>query len=630
MRRSRPLSLWGIGLLLTALAGCSGSPSPRVPADQVKITYSDIAPDAPAPAAETPLPAETTAGGDPATEARSDGSLPALGAPITTREAMERALAWAAEGLRSYERADYEAAHKSLTDARILLLEADLPDFLEEQGLGALRSGLPEDLRRYDIEAIARDLERTDRPDPARRAERAFIDREVRRILWQFGDTSPEEKDLRVLIDETHHYIGFFRGRYREFFERAFLRKHKYWPTIQDVFTAKKIPPDLGYVAFIESGFSPRAVSHANAHGVWQFIPETGRRYGLVRPDDFRDVRASTTAAADYLLDLISIFGSRSFLLATAAYNAGEGRIIGCLRQIDDPFQKRSFWNIRGCLALETQEYVPKFLAAAVIGADPKRFGFDLPTEEEMRQRHDVIVVPEVTSLARLAEIAGVTAADLRLANSELDAYATATPGRNFPLYVPVGSRDRIAAALTAPEGLPSVASPTPVEMADREPERPATRTYKVRRGDTLSSIARKHGLDVKTLAGSNGLRSPYTLSVGQRLEIPAGKGTSAARIVYTVKTGNDLDEIADLFAVSDSDIMSWNNLRSSKLKAGQKLTIHPGAALETRTYKVRSGDTLARIASRFGVTIEHLVIVNGLRSTFLRAGQQLVAYVPG
>ncbi len=622
MRRPKALSLWGLGLLLILAAGCSSTPAPRV-----KITYSDIVPAAPAPSADT----SPTAGGQPAVEAKTDGSLPALGAPISTREAMEKALAWAAEGLRSYERADYEAAHKSLTDARILLLEADLPDFLEEQGLAALRSGLPEDLRRYDIDAISRELERTDKPDPATRTERAFIDREVRRILWQFGDTSPEEQYLGVLIDETQHYINFFRGRYREFFERAYLRKHKYWPTIQDVFTAKKIPPDLGYVAFIESGFNPRAASQANAFGVWQFIPETGRRYGLYDADDFRDVRKSTEAAASYLLDLISIFGSRSFLLATAAYNAGEGRIMGCLRQIDDPFQKRSFWEIRGCLALETQEYVPKMMAAAVIGADPKRFGFNLPTDEEMRQRYDVIVVPQVTSLARIAELAGVTVTDLRLANTEIDSSATATPGGNFPLYVPVGSRDRIAAALAAApeERLPSVASSTPVELTGREPRRPASRTYVVRRGDTLGTIARKHDLDVKTLAGRNGLRSPYTLKVGQRLEIPGDKG-APSRVVYTVKSGNSLKEIAELFEVSHQDIMSWNDLRSSKLKAGQKLTIHPAATVETRTYKVRRGDSLARIASRFGVTIEHLVIANGLLSNTLRAGQRLIAYVPG
>jgi membrane-bound lytic murein transglycosylase D len=615
-------------LLLTA--GCSSAPSPKV-----KITYTDIEPKAPAAS----LPADTAAGGesptDPALagaispEDKTKGALPALGAPISTKQVMEKALAWTAEGLRHYERGDSEAAHKSLTDARIMLLEADLPDFMATQGLGALRPGLPEELRRYDVEAILRDLERKDRPNTAERAERAVIDREVRRILWQFGDTSPDERYLTELIDETQQYISFFRGRYRPFFERAFLRKHKYWPTIQDVFTAKKIPPDLAYVALVESGFNPRALSHANAIGLWQFIPDTGKRYGLQSLDEFYDVRKSTTAAADYLLDLISIFGSRSFLLATAAYNAGEGRIMGCLRKIDDPFQKRDFWEIRGCLALETQEYVPKIMAAAVIGADPKRFGFDLPSEEEMRQRYDVVLVPQVTSLALLAELAGVGVADLRSANNEIDASATATPCRNFPLYVPVGSHERIASALAAApeERLPSVAAPAPVEIAGGEAPQRTTRTHTVRRGDTLGALADKYGVDVKTLASRNSLRKPYTLSVGQRLEIPGGRGASS-RVVYTVKSGNSLKAVAELFAVSDQDIKSWNDLRSSKLKAGQKLTIHPTTAVETKTYKVRRGDTLARIAQRFAVSVEHLMTANGLKSSALRAGQQLVAYV--
>jgi membrane-bound lytic murein transglycosylase D len=488
---------------------------------------------------------------------------------------------------------------------------------------------LPEELRRYDVEAIARDLARTDRPNTAEQAERTVVEREVRRILWQFGDTSPEERYLGALIDETHQYIHFFRGRYRPFFEQAFLRKHKYWPTIQEVFTAKKIPPDLGYVALVESGFNPRAVSRANALGLWQFIPDTGRRYGLETREDFHDVRRSTNAAADYLLELIGIFGSRSFLLATAAYNAGEGKIVSCLRKIDDPFGKRDFWEIRGCLALETREYVPKIMAAAVIGSDPKRFGFNLPSEEEMRQRYDVVVVPQVTTLARLADLSGVALADLRLANSEIDGSATVTPGRNFPLYVPVGTRDRIAAALAAApeEPAPQVAVLAPIETSPPEPRRPKTRTHVVRRGDTLGRIAGKYGLEVKTLAEWNSLRKPYTLSVGQRLDIPAD-GNARPPIVYIVQPGNSLDDVADLFGVSGSDIKSWNNLRGSRLETGQKLTIHPETAYETRTYQVRRGDNLTQIASRFGVSVESLMTANGLRSSALRPGQRLVVYV--
>jgi len=214
------------------------------------------------------------------------------------------------------------------------------------------------------------------------------------------------------------------------------------------------------------------------------------------------------------------------------------------------------------------------------------------------------------------------------------------TPGRNLPLYVPLGTRDQIAAALLTPE-VPTIAASTPVEMADREPvSRPASRTDRthiVRRGETLGRIADKYGLDLKTLASKNGIRKPYTLTVGQRLQIP-GEGRSASssssssssstRIVYTVRSGNSLDDVADLFGVTGSDIKSWNDLKSTHLKSGQKLTIHPPTATAKHTYKVRSGDTLTQIAQRFKVTVESLMIANGLSSSALRVGQQIVAYV--
>ncbi|MES1245901.1 MAG: LysM peptidoglycan-binding domain-containing protein [Acidobacteriota bacterium] len=619
-----------LALLLAAALGCAGKPQPKPP--QVRITYSDIQPD-PAVAAQTPPPGTTSA---PAAEPASDSAKSesaALGAPISTREAMDKAVSWTVEGLAFYERGEWDAASKSFNDARLILLEADLPDFWKQQGLGAVQSGLPESLRHYDLEAIAKEVERKDRPDAAELAERAAIEREVRRILRQFGDKSPDERYLNVLVHETQRYVQFYRGKYREFFERSFLRKHKYWPTIQEVLAARKLPGELGYIAFVESGFNPKAQSRANALGLWQFIPETGKRYGLLQREDFFDVRKATEAAAGYLLDLLNIFGSPSFLLATASYNAGEGRIMGCLRQLDT-LERRNFWEIRSCLAVETQEYVPKIMGAAVISSDPVRFGFNLPTEEEMRKRYDVAVVPQVMPLARIAEMAGVDVVDLRLANNELDPSSSYTPGRNFPLYLPLGAGAQFATALAAmPTPAPEVvlaSSSVPELVREEKPRRSSpSRSYTVRAGDTLSSIARRYDLDVTTLAKSNDLRSPYTLSVGQRLMIPADK--NATRVVYTVKAGNSLSDIAEIFSVRDDDIMDWNSLRSRKVKAGQKLHIFPGRDYELRTYKVRRGDSLAAIARRLGVTLDHILTANGLTlKKILRPGQRLVAYVPG
>jgi membrane-bound lytic murein transglycosylase D len=626
MMMQRAFGTCTLALLLAAVLGCAGKPQPKVP--PVKITYSEANPQA--PAVQTPPPVATP---EPAVEPAKVESA-ALGAPISTREAMEKAVSWTVEGLTFYEHGEWDSASKNFNDARLILLEADLPDFWKQQGLSAIQSGLPENLRHYNLEAIAKEVERKDRPDAAELAELASIEREVRRILRQFGDTSPDERYVNVLVYETQRYVQFYRGKYREFFERSFLRKHKYWPTIQEVLAARKLPGELGYIAFVESGFSPKALSHANALGLWQFIPETGKRYGLLQREDFYDVRKSTEAAAGYLLDLLNIFGSPSFLLATASYNAGEGKIMSCLRQLDT-LEKRDFWGIRSCLALETQEYVPKIMGAAVISSDPARYGFNLPTEEEMRKRYDVAVVPRVMPLARIAELSGVDLIDLRLANNDLDPSASFTPGRNFPLYLPVGAGAQFLTALASlpPEPEVVLASSTVPELGVHEerPERHSTpsRSYVVKRGDTLSSIARQYDLDVTTLAKSNDIRSPYTLSVGQRLMIPADK--NALKIVYTVKSGNSLADIAQIFSVRDDDIMDWNDLRSRKVKAGQKLHIFPGRDYELRTYKVRRGDSLAAIARRLGVSLDHILTANGLTSKkVLRPGQRLVAYVPG
>lgn len=629
MVMQRAYGTCALALLLAAALGCAGKPQPKTP--QVKITYSDIQQDSAAaqapPPAATPVPAA-----EPAADAAKVESA-ALGAPISTREAMDKAVSWAVEGLTFYEHGEWDSASKNFNDARLILLEADLPDFWKQQGLAAIESGLPENLRHYDLEAIAKEVERKDRPNAAELAELASIEREVRRIFRQFGATSPDERYLNAIVYETQRYIQFYRGKYREFFERSYLRKHKYWPTIQAVLAERKLPGELGYIAFVESGFNPKALSRANALGLWQFIPETGKRYGLVTREDFFDVRKSTEAAAGYLIDLLNIFGSPSFPLATASYNAGEGKIMSCLRQLDT-LERRNFWEIRSCLAVETQEYVPKILGAAVISSDPARFGFNLPTEQEMRQRYDVAIVPQVMPLARVAELAGVDVVDLRLANNELDPSSSYTPGRNFPLYLPAGAGAQFQTALASlpPEPEVVLASNTVSELVRKEkPERRSSpgRSYVVRAGDTLSSIARRYDLEVGTLAKSNDIRSPYTLSVGQRLLIPADK--NATRVVYTVKAGNSLEDIAEIFSVRDDDIMDWNDLRSRKVKTGQKLHIFPGRDYEMRTYKVRRGDSLAVIARRLGVTLDHILTANGLTSKkVLRPGQRLVAYIPG
>ena len=577
--------------------------------------------------------------------ARPDGAADAIVEPLedaeealTPKMALERALEWASQGLRLYEEGDHEGARRSLSDARIMLLqEADLPEAIQEQGLSMLSCALSEDLRHLDLEAVAEILELEARP-ASELEDRELIEREVRRILRRFGAATPGEAYLRTFVDEVQRYVDFYRGNHRDFFERAYERKHKYWPTIEAVFGPRNIPIELGYMALVESGFNPRARSHAGARGLWQFIPSTGKRYGLRRVDDFYDVRMATEAASEYLLDLIGIFGSSSFLMATAAYNAGEGRIQRCLRDLEDPFEQRNFWEIRGCLARETREYVPRIMAAVVIATDPARFGFDLESAEDMREHYDVVTVPSVTRLSTLARRAGTTVAELRAANSDLAPTAGATAARNFPLYVPRGSGQRIASTLPPPSASAtrSVASPG----AGSRSAPPAAGKSNgnghdsgekivvvVRSGDTLSEIAQAHDLKYSQVASWNGLKRPYRLSIGQRLTLyPNG---TTPRVVYTVQRGNTLRAIADVFSVRYRDVMAWNQLRRSTLRVGQKLVIHPARAIRLERYRVRRGDTVARIARRFGVPVRDVLTANGLSSrSLIRPGQQLKIYV--
>ncbi len=615
--------------LLWILSGCS----PATVGESVR-TVPDVAPPAPvaSPAAATGLERGSGAqtpgnGGEPIAE-----PLEAADEALTTRKALEQALEWASEGLRLYQEGDSEAARRSLSDARIMLLEADLPEAIQEQGLSVLSCALSEDLRHHDLEAVAEILEVEARP-ASELEDREYVEREVRRILRRFGAATPQRSYLEVFVAEVQRYIGFYQGHNREFFEKAYRRKHKYWPAIEAVFGPRNIPSELGYMALVESGFNPRARSRAGARGLWQFIPSTGKRYGLRRVDDFYDVQMATEAASEYLLDLIGIFGSPSFLLATAAYNAGEGRIQRCLRGLEDPFEGRNFWEIRGCLARETREYVPQIMAAAVIATDPGRFGFDLPSAEENRERYDVVTVPTVTRLSTLARRSGTSVADLRTANSDLASTATATPARNFPLYVPRGSGERLAATVApaAPAaGTRSAGSPPPAAGQPAPPRAARTRSEAVevvvRSGDTLSEIAERYGLRYTEVASWNGLRKPYRLRVGQKLVLyPNG---AVPRVVYTVQRGNNLRAIADIFSVRYRDIMSWNKLRRSTLQVGQKLVIHPQRAVRLERYQVRRGDTVARIARRFGVPVRDVLTANGLGSrSLIRPGQRLVVY---
>jgi membrane-bound lytic murein transglycosylase D len=632
MRDNRTLGIIACGLLWLALLGPRAAVAqaglPALPADTAAPAQEPAA-DEPASPDASEVVEESAPSGSEATEAVEPIDE---GAPRGARQSLESAIAWSKEGIEHYRGQRYDKALESLRDAKIMLLQADLPEILQERGLAVLDCALESDMGKLDLEAVLHELEGRVLGSDSELDNRVYVEREARRILALFGDSTPNPQSLGTFVDEIERYVVFFSGKQRDFYERAYVRRMKYWPVIASIFAEKKIPLEQGFMAMVESGFNPLARSHADARGLWQFIPGTGRRYGLERNDDFYDVVKSTNAAGEYLLDLIGIFGSRSFLLATAAYNAGEGRVMNCLRRLEDPFGDRSFWEIRECFAPETREYVPRIFAAAIIATDPKRFGFDLPTPEELDERYDVVVIPNPTRLATLAARIGVTEADLRVSNTDLASSATRTPVRNFPLFVPAGQGAVLIAALESGE-LPAAPS---IAIADVETPAGGSSQYRVRGGDTLSGISQKFKVSVTDLKLWNPELRGRSLLRGETIAIPgsgrsSSGGSASARtrsLTYTVKAGNSIQTVANLFAVRLSDIVEWNSLPSGAVKAGQKLKIHPPKALREIHHTVRRGDTPGAIARRYGVPVANVLTANGLGArTVIRPGQTLVVY---
>jgi hypothetical protein len=206
------------------------------------------------------------------------------------------------------------------------------------------------------------------------------MEKTIDEVLMRFGETDyhiPKEMVARV-----KYHISVYSGGLHSTIAKYVGRKEKYFPMIRRIFRENQLPEDLAYVSMLESGFNPRALSHVGARGMWQFMPETGRRYGLrvdAGVDERCDPDKATAAAAKYFRELIAIFGGQSsVMLAMAAYNAGEGRIVGALRKIDNPMRNRDFWYIyrMGYLAEETNEYIPRVMALLIISEHPDQYGF--------------------------------------------------------------------------------------------------------------------------------------------------------------------------------------------------------------------------------------------------------------
>ena len=298
--------------------------------------------------------------------------------------------------------------------------------------------------------------------------------------------------------------IKLFRGRERWFFMESYRRSGKYRNEIVQAFRDAGLPEELSWLPLIESGFKLRAQSPARALGLWQFIPSTGYKYGLRRNkwiDERLDPVKSTNAAILYLTDLHESVGDWATVLAD--YNWGEGTVLRAIsRQKKDYLD--GFWDLYERLPYETARYFPRFLAVLAILKDPARYGFTLE-EPDSPTSYEEITVKRSLSLRTIAKNLGMSGRDLADLNPELRRYAT--PAAPYSLKVPTGKGVIVLAGLKA---LPRLSSP-----------RSGYVYHRVRRGETLSFIARRYHTSMHAIIEANDIRHGNYIRAGQKLKIP-------------------------------------------------------------------------------------------------------------
>ncbi|MBI3637507.1 MAG: transglycosylase SLT domain-containing protein [Candidatus Rokubacteria bacterium] len=313
-----------------------------------------------------------------------------------------------------------------------------------------------------------------------------------------------------VMNPQVQAFLDRFTGSRREVVTLWLSRSGHYLGMIREVLQDHGLPEDLAFVAMIESGYNPLAVSRAGAKGLWQFMAGTARGYGL-RVDQWVDERLdphkSTVAAAAYLRDLYRQYGSWS--LAQAAYNAGEGAVTRAVRRLGTS----DFWTLArsAMLRRETKDFVPQIHAATVIGRDPGRYGFEL--QDHSPTDVDIVSVPPSTNLKSLATAAGVSSEMLKGLNPALVRGVT-PPGARYDLRVPFGTRDGVVAALARP-GAPVMARRVPGDLATA-----ANGVHVVQPRDTISGIAKAYGVKIDDLLRWNRLTRQDRIRPGDRLHV--------------------------------------------------------------------------------------------------------------
>ncbi len=430
-----------------------------------------------------------------------------------------------------------------------------------------------------------------------------------------------------------------YYSRHQSYFNRVFTRATPYLHYIVSETQRRGIPMEIALLPIVESAFDPFAYSFARASGLWQFIPSTGRHYGLKQDwwyDGRRDVVSATDAALTYLEELNAQFDD--WELALAAYNSGRGTVANAIRRNRKAGKPTDFWSLS--LPRETSAYVPKLIAIGRIIQNPSAHNLTLkpvPNEPYFEQ----VDIGQQIDLARAAELAGMETEELYRLNPAFNRWATHPDGPH-QLLLPLSHSTDFKEALAL---LPAS-------------ERLKWRRYTIVSGDSLIRISKRFGTTVSMIREINQI-SGSTIRAGKTLLIPVPSESTdnyvlsadqrrlakssrsvkgRSKIDYVVQSGDSFWDIAREYDVSVKSLASWNSMTTrDTLRVGQKLVIWTKSSQPSKSgkgvvrklsYTVRNGDNLSVIANRYRVNVSDIRNWNSLKKKYLQPGDKLTLFV--
>ncbi len=440
------------------------------------------------------------------------------------------------------------------------------------------------------------------------------------------GYDFPEISDAKV--DKNLRWLA----NNQRYLDRVTEQSKPYLYYVANELRENDMPMELALLPIVESAYNPFASSPSKALGIWQFMPRTGRTFGLKQNhwyDGRRDIIASTDAAVRYLKRLNTMFDG-DWLLTIAAYNAGEGTIRRAIDKNRKLGKGTDFWSLS--LSQQTQSYVPQLLALSKVIAEPEKYDLELE-EIENNPYFTTVNVSSPIDLAQAARMAEIDPKELRNLNAGYNKWITDPTGPH-QLLVPVADAAQFTLSL---DKLPKI---TPIQIAG---------DYKVKSGDTLGAIAKRFGTSVAAIQSANKLKSTQ-LKIGQSLSIPgqaplnspyaiqaeqeiAQRNQKNTGTFYTIQSGDSFWTIAKKHGTSVSNLLKWNDMSAkSHLKPGQKLLVMNTTAAQKDnkiTYQIKGGDTLYKIANKFDVSKKDILSWNKVKDeSYIHPGQELTIYL--